>query len=110
MKDKTVAILESRARDQIAGLVRKFGGTPFSAPALAWFNSGEPPRPPDEPSRPPHSCSALDFSLGLSFQIWRRAHLEPVHNDSRRSMLKSGQRERNRPTRSRKRERVREPN
>src|SRR5262245_43225166 len=35
MKDKTVAILESRMRDQIAGLVRKYGGTPFLAPALA---------------------------------------------------------------------------
>lgn len=35
MKNKTVAILESRARDQIADLVRKYGGTPFSAPALA---------------------------------------------------------------------------
>ena len=35
MKDKTVAILESRMRDHIAGLVRKYGGTPFSAPALA---------------------------------------------------------------------------
>jgi uroporphyrinogen-III synthase len=35
MKDKTVAILESRMRDHIASLVRKYGGTPFSAPALA---------------------------------------------------------------------------
>ena len=35
MKDKIVAILESRARDQVADLVRKYGGTPFSAPALA---------------------------------------------------------------------------
>lgn len=35
MKNKTVAILESRARDQMADLVRKYGGTPFSAPALA---------------------------------------------------------------------------
>lgn len=35
MKDKTVAILESRGRDHFAGLVRKYGGTPFSAPALA---------------------------------------------------------------------------
>ena len=35
MKGKTVAILESRARDQMADLVRKYGGTPFSAPALA---------------------------------------------------------------------------
>jgi uroporphyrinogen-III synthase len=35
MKDKTVAILESRVRDQIAGLVRKYGGTPVLAPALA---------------------------------------------------------------------------
>ena len=35
MKDKTVAILESQMRDHIASLVRKYGGTPFSAPALA---------------------------------------------------------------------------
>jgi len=35
MKDKTVAILESRMRDHISSLVRKYGGTPFSAPALA---------------------------------------------------------------------------
>jgi len=35
MKDKTVAILESRMRDHIGSLVRKYGGTPFSAPALA---------------------------------------------------------------------------
>jgi uroporphyrinogen-III synthase len=35
MKDKTVAILESRAREQLADLVRKYGGRPFSAPALA---------------------------------------------------------------------------
>jgi Uroporphyrinogen-III synthase HemD len=35
MQDKTVAILESRMRDHIASLVRKYGGTPFSAPALA---------------------------------------------------------------------------
>jgi uroporphyrinogen-III synthase len=42
MKDKTVAILESRARDQIASLVRKFGGTPFSAPALAEIPDVDP--------------------------------------------------------------------
>jgi uroporphyrinogen-III synthase len=35
MKDKTVAILESRMGDHIASLVRKYGGTPFLAPALA---------------------------------------------------------------------------
>jgi uroporphyrinogen-III synthase len=35
MKGKTVAILESRAREQMADLVRKYGGTPFPAPALA---------------------------------------------------------------------------
>jgi uroporphyrinogen-III synthase len=35
MKNKTIAILESRAADQMADLVRKYGGTPFSAPALA---------------------------------------------------------------------------
>src|SRR2546430_11281951 len=34
MKDKTVAILESRMRDHIASLACKYGGTPFSAPAL----------------------------------------------------------------------------
>lgn len=35
MKDKTIAILENRAGAQLADLVRKYGGTPFSAPALA---------------------------------------------------------------------------
>jgi uroporphyrinogen-III synthase len=34
MKDKTVAILESRMREHIASLARKYGGAPFSAPAL----------------------------------------------------------------------------
>ncbi len=42
MKDKTVAILESRVRDQIASLVRKYGGTPFSAPALAEIPDVDP--------------------------------------------------------------------
>jgi uroporphyrinogen-III synthase len=42
MKDKTVAILESRVRDQIAGLVRKYGGTPFLAPALAEVPDADP--------------------------------------------------------------------
>ncbi len=35
MKGKTVAVLESRMRDQVADLIRKLGGTPFVAPALA---------------------------------------------------------------------------
>jgi uroporphyrinogen-III synthase len=35
MKDKTIAILENRAGEQMADLVRKYGGTPFCAPALA---------------------------------------------------------------------------
>jgi uroporphyrinogen-III synthase len=35
MQDKTVAILESRMRDQVADLIRKAGGTPFVAPALS---------------------------------------------------------------------------
>jgi len=35
MKNKTVAILESHMPDHIPSLVRKYGGTPFSAPALA---------------------------------------------------------------------------
>jgi hypothetical protein len=42
MKDKTVAILESRMRDHIASLVRKYGGMPFSAPALAEIPDVEP--------------------------------------------------------------------
>jgi uroporphyrinogen-III synthase len=44
MKDKTVAILESRVRDQIADLVRKHGGTPFVAPALAEVSDVDPAR------------------------------------------------------------------
>ena len=35
MKGRTIAILESRARDPMADLVRKYGGIPFPAPALA---------------------------------------------------------------------------
>lgn len=35
MKNKTIAILENRSGEQMADLVRKYGGTPFSAPALA---------------------------------------------------------------------------
>jgi uroporphyrinogen-III synthase len=35
MKDKTIAILENRIGEQMADLVRKYGGTPFCAPALA---------------------------------------------------------------------------
>jgi uroporphyrinogen-III synthase len=42
MKDKTVAILESRMRDHIASLVRKYGGAPFSAPALAEIPDVDP--------------------------------------------------------------------
>lgn len=44
MKDKTVAILESRAREQMAELVRKRGGRPFSAPALAEAPETDPDR------------------------------------------------------------------
>jgi uroporphyrinogen-III synthase len=35
MNGQTIAILESRARESLADLVRSRGGTPFSAPALA---------------------------------------------------------------------------
>jgi uroporphyrinogen-III synthase len=42
MKNKTVAILESRMRDHMASLVRKYGGTPFSAPALAEIPDVDP--------------------------------------------------------------------
>jgi uroporphyrinogen-III synthase len=44
MKDKTVAILESRARDHLADLIRKHGGTPFLAPALAEIPDVDPAR------------------------------------------------------------------
>ena len=42
MKDKTVAILESRMRDHITSLVRNYGGAPFSAPALAEIPDVDP--------------------------------------------------------------------
>jgi uroporphyrinogen-III synthase len=42
MKGKTVALLESRMRDHIASLVRKYGGTPFAAPALAEIPDVDP--------------------------------------------------------------------
>jgi uroporphyrinogen-III synthase len=35
MKDKTIAIMENRVGEQMAELVRKYGGKPFCAPALA---------------------------------------------------------------------------
>jgi uroporphyrinogen-III synthase len=35
LKNKTIAILENRTGEQMADLVRKYGGNPFSAPALA---------------------------------------------------------------------------
>src|SRR5690348_6454203 len=35
MKNKTIAILESRSGEQLADIVRKYGGTPFLSPALA---------------------------------------------------------------------------
>jgi uroporphyrinogen-III synthase len=35
MKDKSIAILENRVGEQMADLVRKYGGTPICAPALA---------------------------------------------------------------------------
>jgi len=44
MKDKTIAILESRAGDRVASLIRKYGGTPFLAPALAEVPDVDPER------------------------------------------------------------------
>jgi uroporphyrinogen-III synthase len=44
MKDKTVAILESRAGDRVASLIRKYGGKPFLAPALAEVPDVDPER------------------------------------------------------------------
>jgi len=41
-EDKTVAILETRMGDHIASLVRKYGGRPFSAPALAEIPDVDP--------------------------------------------------------------------
>jgi len=42
MQNKTIAILEARAAEQMADLVRKYGGTPFSAPALAELPDVDP--------------------------------------------------------------------
>ena len=42
MKDKTIAILETRVGAQMADLVRKYGGIPFSAPALAEIPDVDP--------------------------------------------------------------------
>lgn len=42
MKGKTVAVLESRLRDQVADLVRRYGATPFIAPALAEIPDVDP--------------------------------------------------------------------
>jgi len=44
MKDKTIAILEHRLGEQMADLVRKYGGTPFYAPALAEIPEVDPAR------------------------------------------------------------------
>jgi len=44
MKDKRIAILENRAGEQMADLVRKYGGMPFSAPALAEIPDVDPAR------------------------------------------------------------------
>ena len=44
MKDKTVAILESRAGDRVASLIRKYGGTAFLAPALSEVPDVDPER------------------------------------------------------------------
>jgi uroporphyrinogen-III synthase len=44
MRDKTVAILESRSGDQVASLIRKRGGTPLLAPALAEVPDADPSR------------------------------------------------------------------
>jgi uroporphyrinogen-III synthase len=44
MKGKTVAILESRAGDRVASLIRKYGGTPLLAPALAEIPDVDPER------------------------------------------------------------------
>jgi hypothetical protein len=42
MKNKTIAIFERRMRDHIAGLVRQYGGTTFSAPVLAEIPDVDP--------------------------------------------------------------------
>jgi uroporphyrinogen-III synthase len=44
MKDKTIAILESRAGERVASLIRKYGGTPLLAPALAEVPDVDPER------------------------------------------------------------------
>ena len=42
MKNRTVALLEARVGAQMADLVRKYGGTPFSAPALSEIPDVDP--------------------------------------------------------------------
>jgi uroporphyrinogen-III synthase len=42
MQGKRIAILESRLRDQLAGLIARSGGIPLSAPALAELPDGDP--------------------------------------------------------------------
>ncbi|MGH6793737.1 MAG: uroporphyrinogen-III synthase [Methylocella sp.] len=86
MKDKTIAILESRRRDQIASLVRKYGGTPFSAPALAEIPIVDPAHiqalirdwhstPPDififQTGVGTHALFAVTDSLGLTGVLLR---------------------------------------
>ena len=86
MKDKTVAILESRMRDHIASLVRKYGGTPFSAPALAEIPDVDPAQidelirdwnstPPDififQTGVGPRALFAATGSLGLTDVLLR---------------------------------------
>src|SRR5438105_14544526 len=44
MKDKIVAILESRAGDRVASLIRKYGGEPFLTPALSEVPDVDPER------------------------------------------------------------------
>jgi uroporphyrinogen-III synthase len=78
MKDKSVAILENRMRDHIASLVRKYGGTPFSAPTLAEIPDVDPAHIEelirDRNSAPPDvfifqtgvATRALTDSLGLT--------------------------------------------
>jgi hypothetical protein len=56
MKDKTVAILESRMRDHIASLVRKYGGTPLhTGPTEA--TSVRPRLCLSDASLPPHCAT-----------------------------------------------------
>ena len=83
MKDKTIAILENRVGEQMADLIRKYGGTPFSASALAEIPDIDPAHIielfNDWDSNPPDT---FIFQTGVGV---KRCSRRPIRWDSRTS-------------------------